>query len=114
MAETLLSKASHSDELVTRINHADINCENFTGIYYYGWKRDDTEKSLHTLIKGIGDYLTRVVGSVPVDLKITLQVYDDKMASVYPRVTFGPWYYEGQGQAMPGSEEEGLNFGTLI
>ena len=103
-----MSKASHSDELVARINHADINCEIFTSEWI---PRGPDER---TLIKGIGDYLTRVVGSVPIDLKITLQVYDDKMASVYPRVTFGPWYYEGQGQAMPVSEEEGFNFGTVI
>ena len=58
------------------------------------------EKSLRTLIKGIGDYLTRVVGSVPVDLKITLRVNRSHL-------TFGPFYYQGQGQAMVESEEEG-------
>ena len=93
MAETLLSKASHSDELVTRINHADINCEFFT----YGWMFDrpsgDVEEPLRTLIKGIGDYLTRVVGSVPIDLKITLQIKTTSARGV----TFGPLYYEGQG-----------------
>ena len=84
-----MSKASHSDELVTRINHADINCE-FTIPPLLLEERDYAEKILCTLIEGIGDYLTRVVGSVPVDLKITLQVYDDKIASVYSRVAFGP------------------------
>ena len=57
---------------------------------------DDVEEGLRPLIKGIGDYLTRVVGSVPIDLKITLQVYAHE---VYPSpVVFGPLYYQGQGQ----------------
>ena len=90
--------ASHSDELVTRINHADsINCEFFASERISVEAEDYVEKSLRNLIKGIGDYLTRVVGSVPIDLKITLRVY--KMTPVYPSpvVTFGPLYYEGQG-----------------
>jgi len=92
----LLSKASHSDELVTRINHADINCENFT--FDSEWisvkPEDYFDESLRTLIKGIGDYLMRVVGSLPIDLKITLQVYNEK-TSVYPRpLTVGPLYYD--------------------
>jgi len=105
VTKTLLSKASHSDELVARINHADINCEFFPSERLFGKPKDYVEESLRTLIKGIGDYLTRVVGSVPIDLKITLQVYS-KMTSEYPSpVTFGPFYYEGQGQAMSDSEE---------
>ena len=60
--------ASHSDELVTRINHADINCE----IDPVEWMSEDKvvllEGRLRTLIKEIGDYLTRVVGSVPIHL----------------------------------------------
>ena len=97
--------ASHSDELVTRINHADINCEIFTSItisesdFVY-----QSEKCLRPLITGIGDYLTRVVGSVPIDLKITLRVYD-ATASEYRTSPFGPFYYEGQ-EAMSESEEE--------
>ena len=105
-----MSKASHSDELVTQINHADINSEIFTSTVWISESvkpEDYVEERLRTFIKGIGDYLTRVVGSVPIDLKITLRVYD-KMMSVYPSpVTFGPLYYEGQGQAMSESEEEG-------
>ena len=94
-----MSKASHSDELLTRINHADINCEFFASGRISVVAEDYVEKSLRTLIKRIGDYLTRVVGSVPIDLKITLQVYS-KVTPVYPPspvVTFGPLYYEGQG-----------------
>ena len=97
---TLLSRASHSDALVTRINNADINCEFFTSTMIVREADvNKSEESLRTLIKGIGDYLTRVVGSVPIDLKITLRVYGE-MTSVYPRVTFGPLYYEGRGEAM--------------
>ena len=88
--------ASHSDELVTRINHADINCEMFTSMGALEYNVSVLEGTLCTLITGIGDYLTRVVGSVPIDLKITLQVYHE-MASEYRTRTFGPFYYEGQG-----------------
>jgi len=97
---TLLSKASHSDELVTRINHTDINCDIFTSISIRtipNYVVTRSEKTLRFLIKRIGDYLTRVVSSVPIDLKITLRVYDGKNS---PAVTLGPLYYEGQGQAM--------------
>ena len=87
-----MSKASHSDELVTRINQADINCEFLTSSWILRvLEVSRSEESLRTLIKGIGDYLMRVVGSVPIDLKITLQVYDDEMIS-----GFGPLYYEGK------------------
>ena len=94
-----MSKASHSAELVTRINHADINCGFFTrenhGVYR-------AEESLPPLINGIGDYLMKVLGSVPIGLKITLRVHDE---SRYPNpVIFGPVYYE---EAMSESEEEG-------
>ena len=56
------------------------------------------ERCLSNLIQGIGDYLTRVVGSVPIDLKITAWIHDAR-TSVYPRVAsqVGPLYYEGQG-----------------
>ena len=103
-----MSKASHSDELITRINHADINCQFVTSMLIPVNHEDCLDESLRTSIKGIGDYLTRVVGSVPIDLNITLQVYD-KMSSVYPSpvTSYGPLYYEGQGQAMSESEEEG-------
>ena len=98
-----MSKASHSDELVTRINHADIHCEIFVSdLRIPGLEVSYTpEESLHAFIKGIGDYLTRVVGSVPIDLRITLRVYN-KTGSVYPSPakTFGPMYYGGQGQAI--------------
>ena len=99
-----MSKASHSDELVARINHADIDCE-FAMDHQESFplminrRNDYLKEELCPLIKGIGDYLTRVVGSVPIDLKITLRIYDE-ITSIYPRLTSGPWYYEGQGQAM--------------
>ena len=89
-----MSKASHSDELVTRINHANLNCEISTGIsgMRFSFKYEDyAEKGLRTLIKGIGDYLTRVVGSVPIDLKITLRAYDDY--HIHGPVTVGPLHY---------------------
>ena len=101
-----MSKASYSDDLVARINDADINCEIFTSHWISREHDDYVEERLRTLVKGIGDYLTRVVGSVPNDLKITLQVYG-RMTSVYPSVTFGPLCYEGQVQAMSECEEEG-------
>ena len=98
-----MSKASHSDELLTQINYADINCEIFTFQWHPRERDDYVEERLRILIKGIGDYLTRVVGSVPVDLKITLQVYCDATSGV----PFGPFYYEGEGQARSEYEEEG-------
>ena len=102
MTGTILSKASHSDELVTRINHADINCEIFTSGRISEDELARSEEELRTLMKGIGDYLTSVVCSVPIDLKVTLRVYD-RRESVYhsPTATLGPLYYEGQ------AEEEG-------
>src|SRR5271168_3679713 len=101
MTGTLLSKASHSDELVARIDHADINCEFFIfkPVIIDPGDHHDVEEGLRTLLKGIGVYLWRVVGSVPIDLKITLQVYDKSTSeSVFDPspVTFGPLYYEGQ------------------
>ena len=78
-----------------RINHTDINCEFFTFERNFCEPAREvykSEKSLRTLIKGIGDYLMRVVGSVPTDLGITMQVYDKVISA-----TFGPLYYEGQG-----------------
>jgi len=91
---TLLSKASHSDELVRRINHADINCRFFASQWLQVREADEyVEARLRILIKGIGDYLTRVVGSVPIDLKITLRVETTYFLSY----TLGPLYYEGQG-----------------
>ena len=104
MTGTLLLKASHSDELVTRINHADINCKISTSRRIPRDPEPDVtvylerlEESLRTLIKGIGDYLTRVVGSVPINLTITLRVYDDRASEdrfPFP-VTVGPLHYEG-------------------
>ena len=104
-----MSRASHSDELVTQINHTDINCEFFTRWYSVKFIDPDyVERRLRTLIQGIGDYLMRVVGSVPIDLKITVWIHDAG-TSVYPRLTsqVGPLYYEGQGQAMSEAEEAG-------
>ena len=89
--------ASHSDELVTRINHADINCEIFTSIGISEYNVSRLEECLRTLITGIGDYLTRVVGSVPIDLKITLQVYHEMASKYRTPQALGPFYYEGQG-----------------
>ena len=101
--------ASHSDELVTRINHAVINCEIFTSIGISEYDVSQLAESRRTLIMGIGDYLTRVVGSVPIGLKITLRVYD-RRKSVYhsPAATLGPLYYEGQ------AEEEGSDLEALL
>jgi hypothetical protein len=89
--------ASHSDELVTRINHADINCEIFTSIRISEYEVALSEGRLRTLITGIGDYLTRVVGSVPIDLKITLRGYDRRKSVYRTPQTLGPFYYKGQG-----------------
>ena len=90
--------ASHSDELVTRINHADINCELFTPITRMTlFDVARSEECLCTLIKGVGDYLTRVVGSAPIDLKITLRGYDRRKSEYRTFKTLGPFYYEGQG-----------------
>ena len=105
MTGTLLSMASHSDELVTRINHAHIDYEIFTKSVsgYDSYEVYYSEECLRTLIKGIGDYLTRVVGSVPIDLKITVEVYDEMGYRILE--TFGPFYYEGQ-EAMSESKSE--------
>jgi hypothetical protein len=69
-----LSKASHSDELVARINHTSLSLDlsfiPLLGLYYhsdYGL----LNKALKTLIKGVGDYLMRVVGSVPIGFHLT-------------------------------------------
>ena len=89
--------ASHSAEVVSRINHADINCEIFT-IWISENEVALSEERLRTSIKGIGDYLTMVVGSVPIDLKITLRVtYDGWGWGYHTPDTVGPFYYEGQG-----------------
>jgi len=100
MTGTLLSMASHSHELVARIDHADINCE-FSIFGLTSVESKVSEEGLRTLIKGIGDYLMKVVGSVPIDLKVTMKVYG------VPEDIYGPFYYEGQGQAMSRSEAEG-------
>ena len=58
-------------QIITRINHADIHCENFTSTCIFVESEDHMlEESLRTLIQGIGDYLTRVCGSVPIDLEV--------------------------------------------
>ena len=95
--------ASHSDELVARINHADINCELFTPIGICEYDVSQSTESLRTLIMGIGDYLMRVAGSVPIDLKITVRVYDATASEYRTPQTIGPFYYEGQ-EAMSESE----------
>jgi hypothetical protein len=69
------------------------------------------DESLRTLIKGIGDYLTRVVGSVPIGLNITLRFYGHRIHPI-ASVTYGPLYYEGQGQAISDSSEE-VKLGSL-
>ena len=66
---TLLSQASHSDELVARINHGNLICDFKT--WYLYLHKTELEKMRWTLIAGIGDYLMRVVGSVPMRLYIT-------------------------------------------
>jgi hypothetical protein len=66
----LLSKASHSDELVARINHSNLICD-FKTCHHYLYVQTELENMRRTLIAGIGDYLMRVVGSVPMGLYIT-------------------------------------------
>jgi hypothetical protein len=66
----LLSKASHSDELVARINHSNLICE-FKTCHRYFHVHTNLRNMRQTLIAGIGDYLMRVVGSVPMGLDIT-------------------------------------------
>ena len=68
MIETLLSKAGYSSELVARINHSKIIC--YIDVF---WDHPfvSLQKMLQTLTKGIGDYLMRVTGSVPIGLRIT-------------------------------------------
>ena len=68
-AAALLSKASHSDELVARINHSNLICDFKT--WYRLLHKNELENMRRTLIAGIGDYLMRVVGSVPMGLYIT-------------------------------------------
>jgi hypothetical protein len=71
---TILSKASHSDELLARINHTNIICH-----FKTWWIPDDVLKAvIQTLIAGIGDYLMRIVGSVPMGLHITLDIEGKK------------------------------------
>ena len=88
--------ASHSDELITRIYRAEINCEISSLGPTHSIEVSRSERRLRTLIKGIGDYLMRVVSSVPIDLKITLRVYDRRSEYRTPK-SLGPFYYEGQG-----------------
>jgi hypothetical protein len=66
-----LSKASHSDELVARINHTNLILDpSRIDLAYYGrWN-----KGLKTLIQGLGDYLMRVVGSVPIGFHLIAEI----------------------------------------
>jgi hypothetical protein len=73
LVATLLSKASHSDELVARINHTNLICHFKTWYFYF--HKTELEHMRRTLIAGIGDYLMRVVGSVPMDLYITFDIF---------------------------------------
>ena len=73
--ETLLSKASHSPELVARINHSNLTCNR---LLFWTKRLRNIENDillimLQNLTKGIGDYLMRVAGSVPIGLRITLE-----------------------------------------
>ena len=97
MIGTLLSKASHSDELVARINHADIICKFFNPMWIYD--KFNWNASLFPLINGIGDYLTRVVSSVPIGLNATLSAQFDDCCEGFIRkipssVTLGLLYYD--------------------
>ena len=78
---TLLSKASHSDELVARINHTNLICDfKIRSLFFYN---EVLENMGRTLIAGISDYLMRVVGSVPMglDIAFTLELEDDEEES---------------------------------
>ena len=71
--ETLLSKASHSDELVARINHTNLILDaSWIDLlpYYTAWKKGLLPGAL---IRGLGDYLMRVVGSVPIGFHLTAE-----------------------------------------
>ena len=82
MIETLLSKASHLDALVARINHTNLICNFFSSQRVRG-HTPNYEESLRVLIQGIGDYLMRVVGSVPLGLRITLVTEEGERLSYH-------------------------------
>lgn len=66
-----MQETSHLDELVARINHANLMCNSFAPTRFRDWTHHDD--SLCILIEAIGDYLMRVVGSVPIRLRIVLR-----------------------------------------
>jgi hypothetical protein len=71
---TLLSKASHSDELVARINHTNLILHpSWINLLAYCGLRTP-HKELQTFIQGVGDYLMRVVGSVPIGFHLTAEI----------------------------------------
>ena len=78
-----MSKASHSDELVARINRPKLVCYSFR--YPSEWIGAEREESLCALIKGIGDYLMRVVGSVPPGLGITFETGQKRVSYYYDK-----------------------------
>jgi len=81
--ETLLSKASHSDELVARINHTNLilNPSWIDSLGHYGvWNKLE---GLQSLIRGLGDYLMRVVGSVPIGFHLTSEIRMDGRRQLY-------------------------------
>ena len=66
----ILSKTSHPNELVARINLTNLTYNvfrsNLSSIQIAIYK-----EKVATLIEGVRDYLVRVVGSVPIALQIT-------------------------------------------
>jgi hypothetical protein len=79
MIETLLLKASHSYELVARINHTNLICNSFPNQLARRYT-PNYEETPCVLIQGIGDYLMRVVGSVPIGLRITLGTEGERLS----------------------------------
>ena len=76
---TLLSKASHSDELVAQINHTNLIFNSLIErLPYDRWK-----EGLQTLIQGVGDYLMRVVGSVPIGFHLTVVIDGEQQLYYY-------------------------------
>ncbi len=68
MIETLFSKASHSNELVARINHNNLILDPYSiKLFPYHLRNQGPQ----TLIQAVGDYLMRVVGSVPLRFHLT-------------------------------------------
>jgi hypothetical protein len=73
-----LSKASHSDELVARLNHTNLILGSSFIFQTIGLHPEDRwNKGLQNFIQGVGDYLMRVVGSVPIGFHVTVEIRTD-------------------------------------